>query len=149
MKLIAYISIWIALAVAFSIAAQAQEEDLYTVTPVSGDQVLLNRLEPRLPRGFEIAESIPVRLLDGPWDPNGLRARVDAYSLASEQLARMNYPKKSPIYLAPRQNRIEKFMDSYDLNIQRENPCGVLIDRINCLQTEPIYKFSAKLKREF
>ncbi len=148
MKLIAYISIWIALALAFSLAAQAQE-DLYTVTPYVENQVLFNRLEQRMSGRFEIAESIPVRIIDGPWNPDGAHVKVDANSLLAEQLARMNHPKKSSMSFPVKEGQFEKIMDIYNLDVKRENPCALTMDRKDCILTEPIYSFSAKVQYDY
>lgn len=148
MKLIAYISIWIALALAFSIAAQA-DDHLFTVTPISDNKVILNRIVEKSPGQFVVTDLLLIDLVDGPWHPERSRIRFNANDEVSAQLAQMNHTKPWIPESSAKISRAEAIVEEYDFDVKRIDVCGLLVDRSQCLFMEPIYSFSMKYTHHF
>ncbi len=127
----------------------ADEKPLFTVTPLSENQILVNHIAEKSPGHFEVTESLPMTIQDGPWDPEKPSARLTANAMVAEQLQRINKPARSPIAFIAKTSSVEKLIQDYDLNMKRENPCPLDIDRTLCLVNEPIYSFGLKYTHPF
>lgn len=148
MKLNLNSSLVLVLLVFISIEAQAAGP-IFTVTPVADDKIYLNRIVPDESGGYKVVESISAKVVEGPWTEQGAHVKFNANSAVAENLRSINPPKPSLLASAEKQSRLAKMSEDYDVDVRREDICGLSVDRSKCVYTDPIYSFSLKYKHSF